>query len=158
MSCPAVNLPLPSHREDLLSSIYLFATWTMEGPRPAELFIIKPPTIPSPPPPPLPLQPAAPAELQVSAGINPCLAPSPIERAPLGRDAGAGGSLGLDARGRLRTKRKQRKRPSDNHRSGKLIALLWGLLVGEQPGEEWGCPATQRVSGGGHSRCGPRDT
>lgn len=80
MSCPAVNLPLPSHREDLLSSIYLFATWTMEGPRPAELFIIKPPTIPSPPA--LPLQPAAPAELQVSAGINPCLAPGPIEKGP----------------------------------------------------------------------------
>ena len=79
MSCPAVNLPLPSHREDLLSSIYLFATWTMEGPRPAELFIITPPTIPphrAPPP-----QPAAPAEeLQVSAGINPCGAPGSLER------------------------------------------------------------------------------
>lgn len=68
MSCPAVNLPLPSHREDSLSSIYLFATRTMEGPRPAELFIITPPTLP--PPACLP-QPAAPAEeLQVSAGIN----------------------------------------------------------------------------------------
>lgn len=80
MSCPAVNLPLPSHREDLLSSIYLFATWTMEGPRPAELFIITPPTIPPllrvPPP-----QPAAPAvELQVSAGINPCGDPGSLER------------------------------------------------------------------------------
>lgn len=48
MSCPAVNLPLPSHRKDLLSSIYLFATRTMDGPRPAELFIIMPPTIPPP--------------------------------------------------------------------------------------------------------------
>lgn len=29
MSCPAVNLPWRSHREDLLSPIYLFATLTM---------------------------------------------------------------------------------------------------------------------------------
>lgn len=45
MSCPAVNLPSVSHGEDLLSPIYLFATWTIEGPRPAEFSIIKPPTI-----------------------------------------------------------------------------------------------------------------
>lgn len=53
MSCPAVNLPSVSHGEDLLSPIYLFATWTIEGPRPAEFSIIKPPTI-SPITPPLP--------------------------------------------------------------------------------------------------------
>lgn len=77
MSCPAVNLLLPSHRKDLLSSIYLFATRTMDGPRPAELFIIMPPTIP----PSLCLpQPAAPAEkLQVSAGIKQCRDPSSLE-------------------------------------------------------------------------------
>lgn len=65
MSCPAVNLPLPSHREDLLSSIYLFATRTMEGPRPAELFIITPPTIPPSTP---PLRPAAPR--RGAAGVS----------------------------------------------------------------------------------------
>lgn len=164
MSCPAVNLPLPSHREDLLSSIYLFATWTMEGLRPAELFIITPPTIQPPP------TPAAPAEeLQVSAGINPCGAPGSLEkgqplpgRQPARAAAGAGRSPVLGSHGKSppSTKREQREKPADNHRSGKLIVPLRGCLARGKNGAVQ--PPREFRRGGGprawHSHCGHGDT
>lgn len=125
MSCPAVNLPSVSHGEDLLSPIYLFATWTIEGPRPAEFSIIKPPTISpiAPSPPPTPMSTTL-ANLQVSLGINPRLNSGSAE--PEGRGRGeardGGGSDGEVF--------SQRGRPWDgrahNHPSGKLTALRLG--------------------------------
>lgn len=125
MSCPAVNLPSVSHGEDLLSPIYLFATWTIEGPRPAEFSIIKPPTIfpttPSPPPPPMS---TTLGNLQVSLGINPRLNSGSAEPEGRGRrEAREGG--GSD--GEVPS---QRGRPGDglahNHPSGKLTVLRLG--------------------------------
>lgn len=92
MSCPAVNLPSVSHGEDLLSPIYLFATWTIAGPRPAEFSIIKPPTIsPHPAPPPTPMSTTL-AVLQVSLGINPGLNSGSAE--PEGRGRGERAKVG----------------------------------------------------------------
>lgn len=156
MSCPAVNLPLPSHRKDLLSSIYLFATQTMDGPRPAELFIIMPPTIPPPHTSPSQQHQLRSCRCQwalTSAGI-----PAPLKALDTTRKATVKGCgqgwedpltgrmPGLGSCEKTRTKREWRERLNDNHCSGKFILPLWGMLrqgrtdLSSHPDISWGGP------------------
>lgn len=152
MSCPAVNLP--SHRKALLSSIYLFATRTMDGPRPAEPFIIMPPTIPPPR-----TSPGQQPQLRscrcqralTSAGIPAPFKALDTTKKGTVKDCGQGWEDPLTGRvpglglcEKTCTKREWRERPNDNHHSGKFILPLWGCL----DRKEQICPATQTVPGG----------
>lgn len=147
MSCPAVNLPLPSHREDLLSSIYLFATRTMEGPRPAELFIITPPTIPQPA--------ASPKSCRCQRALTRAGLPAPVKGLAAAGAAGSPGQRGprgSEVPGAGLTWKAPHKggavggRPDDSHRPGKLILPLWGCLArasagpSSHPESLWGHP------------------
>lgn len=96
----------------------------------------------------------------MSAGINPCGAPGSLEKArPLpGRQparaatrAGRSPVLGSHGKSPPSTKREQRERPADNHRSGKLIVPLWGCLAGGKNG----AVQPPREFGGGGTDLGP---
>lgn len=142
MSCPAVNLPLPSHRRDLLSSIYLFATRTMDGPRPAELFIIMPPTIPPPcasPSQQHQLRSCRCHQALTSAGIPaPLKALDTMKKATVKgcgqgwEDPLTGRMPGLGSCEKTHNKEGEERKANDNHHSGKFILPLWGCWDGKK--------------------------
>lgn len=81
----------------------------------------------------------APAQLQVSLGINPSFAGSSIERQSWREGEGRG--IEKEEHWRTLGFGTKTKRPTNNHHSGKLIASLQGYLANEQPGQKIGLPS-----------------